>query len=154
MNPETVKKELAKGEIIYYGDATQQVILEHAHIETAMILVITIPHRADTKRILKLAKKLNPNIHVIIRTRFISDVKELYESGSDEVIPEEFETSVEIFTRVLAKYLVPQDEIENLVKGIRSDNYEMFRSLSLDEESYSKLKVKVPPDEESGNKKD
>ncbi len=46
-------------------------------------------------------------------------MKPLYELGANEVIPEEFETSVEIFTRVLAKYLIPKAEIEGLVAEIR-----------------------------------
>jgi len=47
------------------------------------------------------------------------------------VIPEEFETSVEIFSRVLGKYFIPKEEIEKLTSEIRSDGYEMFRSPTL-----------------------
>jgi CPA2 family monovalent cation:H+ antiporter-2 len=50
--------------------------------------------------------------------------------GADEVIPEELETSVEIFTRVLNKYLVPKDEIMNHIDKIRAGNYTMMRSFS------------------------
>ncbi|MBW1817139.1 MAG: TrkA C-terminal domain-containing protein, partial [Deltaproteobacteria bacterium] len=60
------------------------------------------------------------------------------------VIPEEFETSVEIFTRVLAKYLIPRDEIEALVAEIRSDGYEMFRSLFKESSSFSDLNLQLP----------
>jgi CPA2 family monovalent cation:H+ antiporter-2 len=56
----------------------------------------------------------------------------LYDLGANEVIPEEFETSVEIFSRVLAKYLVPRDEIEKFVSEVRGDGYGMLRSLSMD----------------------
>jgi CPA2 family monovalent cation:H+ antiporter-2 len=71
-------------------------------------------------------------------------MKPLYELGANEVIPEEFETSVEIFTRVLAKYLIPRDEIEVLVAEIRSDGYEMFRSLSRESSSFSDLNLQLP----------
>ncbi len=70
-------------------------------------------------------------------------MKHLYELGANEVIPEEFETSVEIFTRVLAKYLIPKDEIEALVAEIRSDGYEMFRSLSKVSASLFDLKLQL-----------
>ncbi len=144
MNPETVKTEQDKGESIYYGDATQREILEHAHIKNALILVVTIPSPADARSITALARRLNPNVHIIIRTRFIQDIKKLYELGADEVIPEEFETSIEIFTRVLAKYLIPKDEIEKLVAQVRSDGYQMFRKLSIRDDTYTSLKVTVP----------
>ncbi len=71
-------------------------------------------------------------------------MKPLYELGANEVIPEEFETSVEIFTRVLAKYLIPRDEIEALVAEIRSDGYEMFRSLFKESSSFSDLNLQLP----------
>jgi CPA2 family monovalent cation:H+ antiporter-2 len=71
-------------------------------------------------------------------------MKPLYELGANEVIPEEFETSVEIFTRVLAKYLIPRAEIEKLIAEIRSDGYEMFRSFYKKSLSLSDLKLQLP----------
>ena len=68
----------------------------------------------------------------------------MYDLGANEVIPEEFETSVEIFTRVLAKYLIPRNEIEALVTEIRSDGYEMFRSLVKESPSFSDLNLQLP----------
>jgi len=49
--------------------------------------------------------------------------------GADEVIPEEFETSIEIFTRVLKQYMITQSDIENIVTSIRSSDYEMLTSI-------------------------
>ncbi|MBN3034173.1 MAG: cation:proton antiporter [Bacteroidales bacterium] len=131
LNPDTVKAELARGEIIYYGDATQEQILKHAGIAQARILVITIPHPSDSRQITYLARTLNPDLHILVRTRYIQDMKVLLKLGANEVIPEEFETSVEIFSRVLSRFLVPHDEIGKLISRIRADGYEMFRSLSL-----------------------
>jgi CPA2 family monovalent cation:H+ antiporter-2 len=144
INPDTVRSERNKGEIIHYGDAGQEEILSHANAGEAMILVSTLPMLGDNKRIIREARKMNPNLHIIIRTRFVRDMEELYKLGADEVIPEEFETSVEIFTRVLTKYLIPHDEIEKLVAEIRSDGYQMFRSLSTSEFNPAHLSVKIP----------
>ncbi|HSG68037.1 MAG TPA: NAD-binding protein, partial [Bacteroidales bacterium] len=144
INPDTVRNERNQGEIIHYGDAGQEEILSHANTEEAMILVSTLPMLGDNKRIIRTARKLNPHLHIIIRSRFVRDMKDLFDLGADEVIPEEFETSVEIFTRVLAKYLIPHDEIEKLVTKIRADGYEMFRSLSATEDLNTSLSVKVP----------
>jgi CPA2 family monovalent cation:H+ antiporter-2 len=57
-------------------------------------------------------------------------VEALYRLGANEVIPEEFETSVEIFTRVLTKYLVPKEEIARLLVEVREAGYQMFRNMS------------------------
>jgi CPA2 family monovalent cation:H+ antiporter-2 len=91
-----------------------------------------------------MARQLNPAIYIIVRTRFLQEIKQLYTLGADEVIPEEFETSVEIFTRVLMKYLVPRDEINKFISEVRSDNYEMFRSASFESSSLQDFNIHIP----------
>lgn len=144
LNPDTVKEEFAKGEIIYFGDAVQESVLEHANIGLALVLVVTSANPADSRRITHIAREMNPNIHIIVRTRFVQDMSALYRLGADEVIPEEFETSVEIFSRLLTKYLVPQERINEFVSEIRAHEYKMFRQLSLYDDHLSNLAVKVP----------
>ena len=70
-------------------------------------------------------------------------MKPLYKLGATDVIPEEFETSMEIFTRVLTKYLVPRDEIERLLAEMRTNGYERLRSLSKTSASLSDLKPQL-----------
>ena len=144
MNPETVRRELAKGEPIFYGDATHEEIFQHANIKDARIVVVAINDPAATRRITETARKLNPKVHLIVRTRYLQEMAALHKLGADQVIPEEFETSVEIFTRILAKYLVPRHEIESLVAEVRSDGYEMLRSLSNGPASFSDLTLQLP----------
>jgi len=130
LNSETVRVEQANGEPIYYGDATQEVVLEKAGVEKARVMVIAISDPAATRRIITTARRMSPGIHIIVRTRFISNVDDLHNLGANEVIPEEYETSIEIFARVLNRYLVPVDEIESFINMVRSEDYEMFRSIS------------------------
>jgi monovalent cation:H+ antiporter-2, CPA2 family len=130
MNPAAVRNERAKGEPIAFGDATQPAVLRHAGIVRARTLVIVINDPAATRRITELARRLNPRIYILVRTRYVSEMNALIELGANDVIPEEFETSVEIFSRVLAKYFIPKEEIEKMTGEIRSDSYEMFRSFS------------------------
>ncbi|MDD1703373.1 MAG: cation:proton antiporter [Methanoregula sp.] len=130
LNPETVAKEREKGEPIFFGDATSESILACAEIGKARILVIVINDPPSTRVITQLARQMNPHLYIIVRTRFMTEVKTLEDLGADEVIPEEFETSLEIFTRVLKKYLVPKTTIDRFVREVRAGTYEMFRSPS------------------------
>lgn len=139
MNSEIVREARVHKEPIDYGDGTQEAVLEHAQIHSARVIVIAINDPAATRRITEMARRLNPKIHIIVRTRFLKEMRSLYELGANEVIPEEFETSVEIFSRVLSKYLHPKEEIERFVNEIRSEGYEMFRSLS--KEAHSCLDI-------------
>ncbi|MCX5858903.1 MAG: cation:proton antiporter [Proteobacteria bacterium] len=131
MNPETVRNKQAEGEPIFFGDAAHEAVLDYAGVKTAKVMVIAISDAIATRRITALAHKLNPRLYIIVRTRFVREMKPLLELGANEVIPEEFETSVEIFSRVLSKYLIPRNEIEKLITEVRSDGYEMFRSLAV-----------------------
>jgi monovalent cation:H+ antiporter-2, CPA2 family len=127
LNPESVQEARISGEPIIYGDAVNDFILTHLHIATARVVVIAISDPVATKKILVSIRDISKSVHVIIRTRFVQEIEENMKLGGDEVIPEEFETSIEIFSRVLNKYLVPMNEINKFVRQFRSDAYEMLR---------------------------
>jgi CPA2 family monovalent cation:H+ antiporter-2 len=129
LNAETVRKEKAKGEHIIFGDASEMHILDTVNLNKARVVVIAISDPKATQYIVSNIRQISQSVYLIVRTRFISEIDELISLGADEVIPEEFETSVAIFSRVLQKYLVPMDEIENLVRTVRSDNYKIFQTL-------------------------
>jgi CPA2 family monovalent cation:H+ antiporter-2 len=63
---------------------------------------------------------------VIVRTRYVEEMEQILKLGADEVIPEEFETSIQIFMRVLNRYLVPYDKIQSFISHIRAHNYELL----------------------------
>jgi CPA2 family monovalent cation:H+ antiporter-2 len=144
MSPDTVKKERERGEPIFYGDAIHEEVLHHVGIENATVVVIAINDPAATRGITENVRRLTSKAHVIVRTRYLTEMQALYELGANEVIPEEFETSVEIFSRVLAKYLIPRDEIDKLVIQLRSDGYEMFRNLYQKSTLLSSLDLHLP----------
>ena len=144
MNPETVRTERANGEPIFYGDAIHDAVLHHANIKAARVVVVVISDDAASRRIVATVHALNPTAHIIARTRHLAEVEPLYRVGANEVIPEEFETSVEIFTRVLMEYLIPHDQIEQFVAEVRADGYKMFRTLPKDASPVSDLKVHFP----------
>jgi len=136
MNPETVRRERESGEPIFYGDATQEEILKHANIKEARIIVVVINDPAATRRIVTLTRSLNPRAYIIVRTRYLQELQSLFELGADDVVPEEFETSVEIFTLVLRKYMVAKAEIERFVTQVRADGYLVLRGISRESDSF------------------
>ena len=129
MDPEIVRTARADGEPIFYGDAVHEAVLHHVNVKSARVVVVAISDDAAARRIVATAHALNPATHIVVRTRHVAEVEPLYQVGANEVIPEEFETSIEIFTRVLMEYLLPHDEIERFIAEARADGYKMFRGL-------------------------
>jgi CPA2 family monovalent cation:H+ antiporter-2 len=129
LNPEAVRRSQAQGEPIQFGDSTRPSVLEHAGIGRARVLVVVISDPAATRRTVRIARQLAPRLHIVARTRFIAEIDELRALGADEIIPEDFVTSVEIFARVLREYAVPRNQILDLIDRIRSDQYEALRGL-------------------------
>ena len=144
MNPDTVKSMRLEDEPIIYGDATGRETLKQVAIGRARIAVIAISDPIATRQITNAIQDLNPDVYIIVRTRFVSEMKALYDLGADEVIPEEFETSVEIFSRVLTKYLIPRADIDRFIDEVRSRSYEMFRGLSRKSSSLKDLQTHIP----------
>ncbi|MDP2846681.1 MAG: cation:proton antiporter [Humidesulfovibrio sp.] len=144
MNPDTVRQSAAEGEPIIYGDASQNAVLEHVGAQNARVLAVVVSDPVSIRGITDAARKLNPALHIITRTRFLSEMGPLLELGASDVIPEEFETSVEIFTRVMMRYLVPRGDIEHFTEEVRSEGYEMLRSTEVRGESFCTLNRQFP----------
>lgn len=128
MNPETVRASRERGEPIHYGDCTRAAVLESVGIDRARMFVVAISDAASSRQAVSLARSLRPDLHILVRTRFVAEIDELRRLGADEVIPEEFETSIEIFARVLCRFDVPRNLVLELVSRVRGDLYDMLRA--------------------------
>jgi len=128
MNPDTVKEQKIKGEPIHFGDASHLSVLEHLNITEAKALAIMINDPLAARQVVKLAREANPTIYIIVRTRYLQEMALMHKLGADEVIPDEFGTSVEIFSRVLKQYHVPDDDIYQFIDLIRTDGYDILRN--------------------------
>jgi monovalent cation:H+ antiporter-2, CPA2 family len=144
MNPETVKKEKEKGEPIFFGDASNEEVMIHAGAKKARTIVIAISDSTWERSITKMMKDINPDVYLIVRTRYVNETAPLMNLGADVVVPEEYETAIEIFALVLAKYLIPTRDIERFIQQVRTDNYSVLRDSSKVVMNASQLKFQMP----------
>ena len=128
LNGDSVKQAMAEGKPIIYGDSTRREILEYAGIAEAQVVVFAISDLTAVRRSIALARQLNPTLHIVVRTRQVSQIEEMRRCGADEVIAEEFESAIEIFTRVLQQYHVPRNVIRAQTRLLRGEGYRMLRS--------------------------
>lgn len=128
LNSQSVRTARTRGEPAFYGDATREEILRSLGIERARMLVVAISDPAATRRMVRVARGLSATVHIIARTRYVVEIPELTRLGANVVIPEEFETSIEIFSRVLAHYQVARNDIDRLIEEIRASHYQALRT--------------------------
>jgi CPA2 family monovalent cation:H+ antiporter-2 len=127
MDGDVVRHEQKKGVPIYFGDITHPQTLRRLDIHQARALVLAISDPLATRQAIRVARQMNPGIHIISRTRYLREIDDLRASGADQVVPEEFETSIEIFCLVLQDYRVPASIIAEKAERIRREGYALLR---------------------------
>ncbi len=133
LDGDTVRREARHGVPIFYGDATNPNVLRHVKVEDAKVLVVAISDPFMARRAVQVARGLNPKIHIVVRTRYLRELEELHQLGADDVVPEEFETSIEIFALVLRTYNLPQEFVMRKAEQIRKEGYALLRRSDMPE---------------------
>lgn len=132
MDPDRVLSARAEGVPIFFGDGTRPEILRQAGSKNARVLVVAISDPVATARVVAQARAERDDLYIVVRTRYVAEIDHLYRLGANQVIPEEFETSVEIFARVLQEYHIPRNVIALQVDLIRKEHYGTLRGLRLE----------------------
>jgi CPA2 family monovalent cation:H+ antiporter-2 len=133
LDGDTVSREAKHGVPVYYGDGTNPHVLRHMRIEDAKVMVVAISDPFITRRAVQVAKGLNSHLHIVVRTRYLRELEELHRLGADDVVPEEFETSIEIFSLVLRTYKFPPEFVMQKAKQVRREGYALLRRSELPE---------------------
>jgi CPA2 family monovalent cation:H+ antiporter-2 len=127
---EMARSEMEKGHLAVFGDATYEPVLRQAYVHTAEMVVVSIGNLITSMSIVEHVRAMNKHAHIIVRSRHVTDIEELYRLGANQVIPEEFETAIDFYERILGKYLLPRMDIEKAIARSRADNYGAFRDKS------------------------
>lgn len=144
LDPDVYKTARANGVTVLFGDAADEIILQHLKIQKARVAVIAISDPESTKKIITQMRMISETVHIIVRARYVDEIDEILRIGADEVIPEEFETSIEVFTRVLNHYLIPYDKVQSFISHIRAHNYELLCRTSTTSNCPPHLRLHIP----------
>lgn len=144
LNPDVIRQARAEGVDIHYGDASNPAVLAHVHAESARAIVVAVDDAQAARRIVELARRVSPDAFIVVRTRYLRGTEDLHVLGADEVIADEVEVSVEVLSRVLARMLVPREDIERCIREIRAETREMSRPISGHALSAGDLRVEIP----------
>ena len=113
---------------VVYGDASRRAVLEACRIEQAAALVVTHDQFTLARRTVHLARRLNPELTILVRTRDDRHMDELLEAGATEVLPEGLEASLMLGAQLLLLLGQPEPEVNERLARIRAERYHVLRS--------------------------
>jgi CPA2 family monovalent cation:H+ antiporter-2 len=126
-NAGSVAEARARGEHVVFGDATRAAILEHLAVGRAKLVCIAINDPAATRRCTSLVRELAPDAHIVVRSRYVQDLDPLFAAGASEVVAEEFESAIDLFSKVLRRFGIPHEAISHFAEAMRMEGYEFTR---------------------------
>jgi len=131
LDPIRVKAAWDNGQPVYYGDAGRRDILLAAGLERAKALVISFDDAYKTLKILQVARPLQKDIPILVRSRDDVNLSQFLRAGATEVVPETLEASLMLATQLLLLLDVPAEKIADCTRAVRRGRY-----LLLDEKAH------------------
>lgn len=128
LNPENVKEGRRSGEFIVYGDITSGDVLHELGVERAQALVLAINDPAALARTISVARQSNPDLYILARTRYVAELEYLCSLGADEVIPDEFEASLQLGANLMRRFDLSEGRILHTLSEMRRKHYTTMRS--------------------------
>jgi CPA2 family monovalent cation:H+ antiporter-2 len=114
-----VEKLREHGVAAVYGDASTPGVLEAARAQRARLIVIATPEGFQTRRIIELARRLNPDIDIAVRTHSEEEIAHLERQGVGMAIMGERELAFSLIGYALRSLGVAEDKARRIVQNIR-----------------------------------
>ncbi len=107
MNPENIIRAESQGDTAFYGDITSREVLERLGIEHAREFIVVINDPAAGERAVRTARSMAPDLHIVVRTRYVLEVEPLLKAGASEVVAAEKEAADKIAEMVVDRCNYP-----------------------------------------------
>ena len=128
-NPSAVVEARARSEErLVFGDATRPALLEQVGVASARVVVVAVTDPLATRRIVALARRLNPQAPVLARTRYAREIDSLQELGATSVVAEELEAAIDLTTYVLRALGLPSGAVASFVEELRDEGYALLQT--------------------------
>jgi len=123
LNAMNVAAGRRSGDFVVYGDITSGEIMHELGIERAHALVLAINDPAALARTISVARRSNPELYILARTRYVAELEHLRNLGADEVIPDEFEASLQLGANLMRHFSRSEGRILHLLAEMRQEHY-------------------------------
>jgi len=120
LNPDNARRARRRGEPAYFGDVTSVEVLEHLGAAHAREVVLLINDPGAAERAIAAVRRVNPTVHIVVRSRYLADLEPLAAVGATKVVPAELEAAVEVAAHVLGRHGVDPERTRSQIARIRS----------------------------------
>jgi CPA2 family monovalent cation:H+ antiporter-2 len=127
MNGEVVRRARQSGEIIIHGDATAPAVLAGAGIDRARAMVLAINDPSALARAVPTARELNPDLYILARTHYVTNIEPLLNSGADDIITDELGAGLEMTAFLLKKFQVSEGQVLKILSSLRDEHQRRYK---------------------------
>lgn len=123
INSEHVSSERQKGNPIYLGDASSVEMMKAVSINRASAVIITLSNEVTLKKTSRIISNLYPNLTIVVRAKDLSKSNDFYDAGAKVIVPETYETGLQLGGAVLKSIGVSEFEVSRIKNQFRAGNY-------------------------------
>lgn len=118
-----VEELKALGLPVIYGDATQPVVLEAAHVARAKLAIVTVPGFAIARSAVEELRHLAPDLPIVARAPGAEQMRALRDMGVGEVVQPELEAGLEMARQALYRLGIPATEVYRFAENMHQELY-------------------------------
>jgi CPA2 family monovalent cation:H+ antiporter-2 len=127
---------------VYLGDSSRIEDLMAMGAARAKSVIISIDNEITMKKATTLLRKKFPKLSIIVRAKDLSNAQALYQYGASTIVPETYETGLQLGGAVLKAVGISEYEVSRIKNQFRAGNY----ILASDEEDIEDDETQVSED--------
>jgi monovalent cation:H+ antiporter-2, CPA2 family len=125
LNMDTVRELRQNAISAVYGDARHSQSLVTAGLRHAGTLILSGAADAGSPEIIRVARDINPQVHIFVRSGYLRDVPPLRAAGAEQVFSGEGEVALAMTEAVLRRLGATPDQVDRERDRVRAD---LFRA--------------------------
>ncbi|MFT7254559.1 MAG: CPA2 family monovalent cation:H+ antiporter-2 [Glaciecola sp.] len=114
----------------YFGDPTRPELLHAAGLDNAKVLVVTVDDRNAAISLVKYARSVRPDLHIVARAYDRVHTYELYAAGADDIVREMFDGSLRAGRYVLENIGLSEYEAHEVEQAFYRHDRHTLRELA------------------------
>lgn len=118
-NPQVVQSLRKQGVYALLGNAENPVLLDHACLKQARVLVVSIPDALTVRQIVEYARQVRPDLDIVVRVQSDAEVKFMRSRQVNEAVIGEQELALEMARHTLRRFGVSAIETLAMLQRLR-----------------------------------